>query len=336
MAPTTAHGSFEHQGLYAQLWSAARPFHDGEASAAFHKNPLVSQYQRRLTMAARWGLLPNQKLAHRYGFANNPNCPLCGAPDSVGHLLGGCPRTAALRISRHDEAVKIIHSAISKGCLQGSYTIMDAGSAADLPEGVNGKRLPPWLFLPEDAEVGTRLRPDILLVNCPSHTSSTPVPRDTPKHIYIIEVGYGSDINMQDKEVLKAQQHTELTRLLEKKGLNNTVTTHTIILGRTASIPTSLAVLLGSSVAKLTREHIKRVSTKLNTHAVHYIQHLYRARRAAEKDGAQGTARGSGQGRDRAADQPSQRGLKRPLQQHQPGHKRPASTQCQGHHHRPP
>jgi hypothetical protein len=53
VAPTTAHGSFEHQGLYARLWSDARPHHNGQASAAFHKNPKVSWNQRLLAMKAR-------------------------------------------------------------------------------------------------------------------------------------------------------------------------------------------------------------------------------------------------------------------------------------------
>ncbi len=131
-----------------------------------------------------------------------------------------------------------------------------------LPEDVNGKRLPPWLFLPEDTAVGTRLRPDVLLVHCPTHTGSGPVPQGVPKHTHIIEVGYSSDINMQDKEVLKAQQHAELSRLLSWTA-------------STASTPTSLALLLCGTAAELTSEHIKRVKAKLNTHAVHYIQHLY-------------------------------------------------------------
>ncbi len=108
---------------------------------------------------------------------------------------------------------------------------------------------------------------------------------------------------MQDTEVIKAKQHAKPQQ-------------STIIPGRTASIPTSLALLLGGTMAELTSEHIKRVETKLNTHAVHYIQHLYRARRAAEKGVTQEAAMGSGQGRDRAADQPSQRGPRQPSHLH--------------------
>jgi hypothetical protein len=53
------------------------------------------------------------------------------------------------------------------------------------------------------------LRPDILLVSCPDHDGDSEVPRGTIKRTHIIEVGYSSDINMQDKEVFKARQRAE-------------------------------------------------------------------------------------------------------------------------------
>ena len=120
--------------------------HDGETSGFFHRDPGVTWAQKHHTMLARWGMLWNQKLAHRYGKAPHDNCPRCGQPDSVGHLLGGCTETQGLRTARHDQAVKIIQRAISKSALKGQFTIMDAGAAADLPEGVAGKRLPGWLL----------------------------------------------------------------------------------------------------------------------------------------------------------------------------------------------
>ena len=41
---------------------------------------------------------------------------------------------------------------------------MDAGQAADLPEGVAGKRLPPWILPKVDNETRRKLRPDILII----------------------------------------------------------------------------------------------------------------------------------------------------------------------------
>ena len=45
-------------------------------------------------------------------------------------------------IKRHDLAVKLLHKSISKGNMGGCYTIMDAGQEQELPESVQGKRLP--------------------------------------------------------------------------------------------------------------------------------------------------------------------------------------------------
>ena len=38
------------------------------------------------------------------------------------------------------------------------------GQAADLPEGVAGKRLPPWILPKVDNETRMKLRPDILII----------------------------------------------------------------------------------------------------------------------------------------------------------------------------
>ena len=49
---------------------------------------------------------------------------------------------------------------------------MDVGQAADLPEGVAGKRLPPWILPKVDNETRGKLRPDILIIegleHCPA------------------------------------------------------------------------------------------------------------------------------------------------------------------------
>ena len=58
----------------------------------------------------------------------------------------------------------MILKTIKNGKKGGCYTIMDAGQAADLPEGVAGKRLPPWLLPKVDNEARGKLHPDILIV----------------------------------------------------------------------------------------------------------------------------------------------------------------------------
>jgi hypothetical protein len=71
----------------------------------------------------------------------------------------------ALRVTRHVGAVKILRGVLQKR--MGAWaTFMDAGAQADLPAGVQGKRLPAWL-LPEElitAAERRKLRPDVLVI----------------------------------------------------------------------------------------------------------------------------------------------------------------------------
>jgi hypothetical protein len=212
--------------------------------------------------------------------------------------------------------------------MKGSFTIMDAGAAADLPEGVAGKRLPEWLFQPgDDRERGVRLRPDILLVSCPSLGTTRPgdehpptPSEEEPKTIHIIELGYSSDLSMDTKEDEKHQQHEHLETLLKRGNPRGTVTRHTIILGRTGAIPASLFTLLGDSVARLSKSIIQQVGRKLCRHAVQYIEKFTWARRTttSQQHGHQG-GEGGGQAAERTAAPPL--GPSQHLPQRQPQQK---------------
>jgi hypothetical protein len=250
----------------------------------------------------------------------------------VGHLLGGCDETQGIRTARHDQAVKIIQRAISKGALQGRFTIMDAGAAEDLPQDVAGKRLPEWLFQQgQDRLTGVCLRPDILLVSCPSldktrpgDESKAPPEREEAKTIHIIEVGYSSDLSMDIKESEKHRQHEELEKLLKRGNPAGTVTRHTIILGRTGAIPASLFTLLGAGVGLLPKPKIQQVGRKLCKHAVQYIEKFTWARQAAAATRQHNQQPGEGGGRaaGRAAAAPP-RDPSQHQPQHQPDRRRP-------------
>ena len=58
---------------------------------------------------------------------------------------------------------------------------MDVGQAADLPEGIAGKRLPPWIQPKVDNETRGKLRPDILIIE---GLDSTTVPQENTSVIY--------------------------------------------------------------------------------------------------------------------------------------------------------
>ena len=61
-----------------------------------------------------WGVLYNDKLAHRYGHALNDHCPLCDLPDSCTHIGGGCKKLAGLYIDRHNAACRKVATAITQ------------------------------------------------------------------------------------------------------------------------------------------------------------------------------------------------------------------------------
>ncbi len=76
-------------------------------------------------LKARYGVLWNAKIAMRMGKAypfgaqgiSRGDCPLCHAPDSVAHMLGGYrdPHMRALFTARHDKAARILIEHMRKG-----------------------------------------------------------------------------------------------------------------------------------------------------------------------------------------------------------------------------
>jgi len=306
LLPLWSAGSFSCKGVYAEAWHKALPCLDKVSSAYFWTAPNVTYKQRRLTFAARWGLLWNRKLAFRFKRAASPNCPLCGNPDSTGHMLGGCshPDTIAMRIARHDEAVRILQRAIEKAPARDHrtmYTIMDAGPANNLPEGVSGKRLPAWLLpdLPDTDKL--KMRPDLLIVTGLENPGDDAPPGDTwrgllhqraPATIHIIEVGYGNDTALADKDLEKREQQMALYNELTKPGNfpPQFVKYHTVPLGRCGAIPSSFRTVFRDLGLGSTEASICTCAKKLHVHAVHWIEKMYTHRQALDRRSVPGQA----------------------------------------------
>jgi len=205
-----------------------------------------------------------------------------------------------MAISRHDQAVKLIQKAIRLSPLGGFYTIMDAGKAKDLPDDVEGKRLPSWLF-PEigatlsaadraaEADRRTKLRPDILVVEGLQAQASRQDDDTVRAHvalnikkykIHIFEVGYCSDINHAEKDADKASQHEDLVQLLKATGFE--VIFHPpVSLGRCGSIPTSLHTLL-RKVFQASSKRADEYCNKLSAHAAQWVDKMYTHRQCTE------------------------------------------------------
>jgi ribonuclease HI len=319
---TGALGTFATTGVYATAMQAARPTIDPQASRGMFKDPAITWRQLKLSMKALWGHLYNNKLAYRYGLSPTPNCPLCGEPDSTGHMLGGCKASEHLYIARHDAAVRTLLKSLQKGPMQGRYTAIDACQLDQLADlGAQTKRPPNFLFRAEDVEEGGRLRPDLLFVA--DLTAGTPTnnpeisapPRQ--RTVHIVEIGYSADLQLVEKHRTKTTQHARLQELLTKAG--HTVHYHPVALGTCGSIHTSLEKALTSKgLGDQTQAQAQKCARKLQRNAVQWLEKIYNARAIRS---------GMGNTQVPPASQPHQD------QQHQ-DHHQPGPHQ--DHHHRDP
>jgi hypothetical protein len=211
---------------------------------------------RTLAIKYRMGNIYNQKLAHRYGRAENADCPLCGDPDSQTHMLGGCrhPVMHDIYCKRHNEAAILvllhlhIHGTPTTPIQTHVGRPASVPTLEDLPDVVPGCRT-------------HHARPDFTL-------------RDT--HIRLVEVKYGQDTRLEEK--LPGIHNTLVQTKRTAEATNNLpATVHPILIGVGGRIPTSTfdsIVALGATTSQATK-----ICNKLNQQAVTWMHRAVVARR---------------------------------------------------------
>ena len=297
-APKAATG-LSNRTLYTSLWDAAKAdIHPPCSNHMWHAEDMAFQ-DVRTVFKYRWGALYNQKIAMRIGRSHTSACPLCAGQDSGSHIMGGCEHAAmrALYVTRHDAAVKLVQRAVSKGEKGGFFTVMDAGRAADLPDTVTSKRLPPWLLgRHQMAPRGgvEHYRPDILILEgvTPSEARRwaaqgyAPVHRKRSTTVHVVEVGYADDLRYQEKMVQKTAQHAELAALLKQARWGNVLISPPIVVGHGGTIyADSVAALCNMGVPK---QAAVKTLHKVHTHTVRSAGAIVRTRRMLEKNGGHG------------------------------------------------
>jgi hypothetical protein len=288
-----------NKGIYVQLWAATARHAQAEASNHMWTATSVTHGARRATLQARFGVLYNAKIAARMNQPYLPcptpataagMCPLCRAPDSIGHILGGCghPSMRALYIQRHDQACRILVKAIRRGRLGGYYMLADAGTTATLqPLGVTDKRIPGWL-LPTAPS-----RPDILIVHANpaalAHTQPagrgrkrSAAPMQHAARITIIELTCQCDhtapgATPHGREQPKERQHAATQAALEARG--HTVDYYVVALGRMGTIYKATK----TTVAALGIAQPQPLLQKLHVHTVQSLHTIVQARRRLER-----------------------------------------------------
>ena len=209
-------------------------------------------------LKCRCGQLWNKKLAFIRNmpyFAGQPpakdmKCPLCGQPDSAGHMLGHCQHKdmAGSYIARHDEAMRKVIKATLKGQQGNNYIIADVGRLPELQRlGVHSKRIPAFVLPDEFVDTSgfaqqvrdaasdaqshrNKMRPDIMTVEMTSaeyrqqklqssmHQLSPTMPTGCVRKVWMVEGGYCSDTRYVDKLHEKQQQHQRLEASLRACG----------------------------------------------------------------------------------------------------------------------
>ena len=286
-------------GVYAASWRALYDHPEGASpkeSSAKWKRGRVSEAAIRSNLKFAWGQFWNKKLAKRYArpyrrgepAATDDRCPLCGLPDSCGHIQGGCqPRQMqAMYTAKHNKAVQKIARALQRRSRDGGcYMVMDACRTDELAGHEAATSKVPCFLLPNTPEADRRrMRPDILRVSnlpaVPSPGQITEACAHKHRHpLQLVEVGFTSDTRWQDKMQEKRGQHEALVAALRAAGW--TVNAHVVLVGHCGTVyKTGLTALQDMGVSK---QNASALLEDLSIHAVVAAHEIGMARRRLER-----------------------------------------------------
>ena len=287
--------------LYVRLWEAIQ----GQLHESSHKFWSVPHKTLRNILLARFGGLYSQRMARRYGHAQNIDCPLCKLDDGAGHILGGCAHRdmKAMYIERHNAAGRFIAQEVRNGKHGNHVMIGDVGNAEKcMGLDFHSNRLPEWLLSDEDCStadsIRAKLRPDLMLISTTNQTAarldackkraqhgrrcgmlSTGHP-DHPVKIMIVEIGYTSETRYDNKLQEKLAQHDRLKQALTSVGFE--VNILPVILGTTGGVFNSN--IDSFRAMGITQERALHLINKLSKHAIDYMQTIIDLRRLMQRN----------------------------------------------------
>jgi len=305
--PSYSGGSFQTQGAYAQSWDAVLKNNNLDLDSSFHywDSSLISSAEATAVFKGSWGGLINRKLLHRWGLVADDACPLCGKPDSFGHMIGECEHASAKPyiIARHNDAVRLIQKCIHKH----STTVGDALTTMDVgkdkrPAGIIDRVLPSFFIganpqLPnnilETRETILKGRPDILIApglpareapasDCNYLSEEARLARERlhSKPVHMIEVGYCRDTKHEEKYAEKSNQHEHCRTGLKQHGYD--LKYHIITLGHCGTIPKALRDILKTELG-VPSEMIAQCAKSLHISAVKHLFVIYQNRMEFER-----------------------------------------------------
>jgi hypothetical protein len=110
-------GMSDTSTVYYSSWQSQTNNTDEAHSHLFMTSSKVTPRQRKRVLQYRYGLLPTNKLLHRYNKVKSTACPLCGGEDGGHHAVSSCPAALSHAATlRHNAAGTAILKAIHQGC----------------------------------------------------------------------------------------------------------------------------------------------------------------------------------------------------------------------------
>jgi ribonuclease HI len=282
-------GYSKQDGIYYTKWKETLSVANGPASNTFMRDKSMAGLPRTLTLHARCGQLNTAKFRYRAGWAQSPNCLLCGQPDGGHHTLSGCPHMQKMYTERHNRAGGIICAAIRKGRLGASLVMQDIGqhnldaslqdntcpthtdSAPHTTTPTVGTRVPEWVYSTVKNNQATslewnKLRPDALVVNKMHRL---------PKHrkVDIVEIKYCRDTDRAPQSMKATTQHMQLRTMLIEAGYKpENIQLHIITLGVTGTIYKDLLPTL--ELLGVQPEQANACTRQLHLHAIQYVRKI--------------------------------------------------------------
>ena len=274
-------GNSNQETIYFGAWQSAEKKLDPEHSHAFMTSSLVSGYQRKLALQYRFGLLPSQKLMHRYKKAETDRCPLCGDPDGGHHAVSGCRQLSKATTLRHNEAGTAIVEAIYHGSKGNQLIASDVGAnkrreEKGRPKIIMGRTISAAALPPA---IPTRVRQHLMEDSIPDAVLYHYDRKKRRRCYTIVEIKYSRDTDPEAQIARAEAQHAQLADTIKTYDPTAQVQRCNLMLGVSGAIYRSTVQHLQTDLG-IDGPELKALLKKLHLIAIAHLERIWKYRRA--------------------------------------------------------
>jgi len=274
-------GSSRRDTVYFKAWKDAEPRLSQPFSHQFMTSTRVTNRQRKLAIQYRYGLLPTNKLLHRYKKSTTANCSMCGQPDGGHHAVSGCRQLSKATTLRHNEAGIAIVEAIQAGVKGNQLVAADIGvnkrRKARGKEALAVSRVIPLGVLPRD--MPPEVKESIRTTSIPDAMLYTFNRKKRCREYTLVELKYCRDTRPEDQEARAEQQHLQIVQALKTHDTTATVKHCKLMLGVSGAIYQSTIQHLKEDLG-IEGSALDNLLKQLHLIAVEHLEKIWRYRSA--------------------------------------------------------